>query len=103
MSILKQLFKKKEDDWLGVLSWADKDLTDEEKVKRGHKAQALLRDDTFREVMVALHRVLHSQIDSMQQKDNESVIMLSDQLRALRGIKGRLESWSQETERLKKS
>ena len=92
--------KKQEDKILSVDNWVHSDLTDGEKAARGHAAGVLLKDDSFHTVMICLHQVLHSQLDSMETANEKPIIDVTMQIRALRSITRRLESWQQEAQRL---
>jgi hypothetical protein len=89
--------KKKPEDWLSVKNWPE-DKTEAELIALGNKAELLLKDETYREVMLSLHQVLHSQIDSLAKEDVESLVSLSNQLRAIRSITGRLTAWARKAQ-----
>ena len=70
-------------------------ITDAEKVQRGYRANNLLCSDIFDETLDALRAVLLAELENLSTDNHEPVMAIMRQLRSLRHIRGRLESWVQ--------
>ena len=73
-------------------------LSDEDKVNRGDRAADLLGSDSFREVIQALQESLHGGLDSMSVQDQDAIMQIVNQIRAVKSIPGKLGGWAKDAE-----
>lgn len=79
-----------------------KQLTDEERVLRGQRARAVRQDKTIQEALEEIHSVLHLQLDNMPTNDANAMVSLVSQLRAIKALNTKLESWDTEGARIER-
>ena len=71
-------------------------LSDQEKIDRGARAAVLLNDPCFDEVLTDLCVSLHNGLDHMPTSDPDPIMQIVNQVRAVRNIRPKLESWVQQ-------
>ena len=68
-------------------------------IRRGMAAGDILRSEAITEAFDEMKGNLHAQIDAMQQDDSENVMAIVRQIRAIRCLRSKLESWEQQGRR----
>lgn len=77
-------------------------LTDDEKIRLGYGAARMLEDEAVQAVMQDMKNILHQTLDSMQSDNEQDVMSIVRQLRVIRAIQGKLESYKQQGQYLER-
>lgn len=74
--------------------------TDDEKIQRGQNAKLLIESDAFKDTMQEMYDSLHAAIDCLPTDDKDRLVSISGQLRAIKTVISKLDTWVQESRRL---
>jgi type VI protein secretion system component VasF len=77
-----------------------KQLTNSEIIERGQRASVLLNSESYLQCIEDMYSCLHLGFDGLQTDDADSAMAIVRQLRSLRTLNSKFETWSQESKRL---
>jgi len=75
-------------------------LTNSELIERGQRASVLLNSDSYVQCVQDMYDCLHLGFDGLHTDDSDCAMSIVRQLRSLRTLNSKFESWSQESKRL---
>ena len=75
-------------------------MSDEDKVMRGQRAGMLIQSEAYQEVITEIREMLHLALDNQPTDDNDIVMPIVRQLRAVKAIETKLLAWEQDGARI---